>query len=281
MEERSKCLQIEVEGELPTILREATTEVVNFDNHKENSLPRPPRFISRFHHSHASTSDLNGLEASSSSASKTMEAHQNEDLKETKPGMTINHQRKTSLPMPTSPIDHMIADPTSSSSDNNKNGGSTGKSIKISSKTHVQPNKPILGKQQFQLTTFDLPYLAFYYNQKFLLYKFENLLDLEEPTFQNNVVEKLKDGLGSVLEDFYQLAGKLAKEEEGVFRVEYDADDEEINGVEFSVADAADVSVDDLTAEDGTAQFKELVPYNGILNLEGLRRPLLAVQVII
>ena len=153
--------------------------------------------------------------------------------------------------------------------------------IKISSKTHVQPNKPILGKKQFQLTTFDLPYLAFYYNQKFLLYKFENLLDLEELTFQNNVVEKLKDGLGSVLEDFYQLAGKLAKDEEGVFRVEYDADDEESNGVEFSVADAADVSVDDLTAEDGTAQFKELVPYNGILNLEGLRRPLLAVQVII
>ncbi|KAH0940175.1 hypothetical protein HID58_007636 [Brassica napus] len=120
MEERSKCLQIEVEGELPAILTEATTEVVNFDNHKENSLPRPPRFISRFHPSHASTSDLNGLEASSLSASKTMEAH-NEDLKETKPGMTINHQRKTSLPMPTSPIDHMIADPTSSSSDNNKN----------------------------------------------------------------------------------------------------------------------------------------------------------------
>ncbi|CDY44267.1 BnaC02g41500D [Brassica napus] len=125
MEERSKCLQIEVEGELPAMLREATTEVVNFDNHKENSIPRP-RFISRFHPSHASTSDLNGLEASSSSASKTMEAHHNED-----PGMTINHQRKTSLPMPTSLIDHMIADPTSSSSDNNKNGGSTGKSVKF------------------------------------------------------------------------------------------------------------------------------------------------------
>lgn len=55
-----------------------------------------------------------------------MEAHHNED-----PGMTINHQRKTSLPMPTSLIDHMIADPTSSSSDNNKNGGSTGKSVKF------------------------------------------------------------------------------------------------------------------------------------------------------
>ncbi|CAH8272040.1 unnamed protein product [Arabidopsis lyrata] len=151
--------------------------------------------------------------------------------------------------------------------------------IKIMSKTHVKPTKLVLGKKQFQLTTFDLPYLAFYYNQKFLLYKFQNLLDLEEPTFQNDVVEKLKDGLGLVLEDFYQLAGKLAKDDEGVFRVEYDADDAEINGVEFSVAHAADVTVDDLTAEDGTAKFKELVPYNGILNLEGLNRPLLAVQV--
>ncbi|VVB17423.1 unnamed protein product [Arabis nemorensis] len=151
--------------------------------------------------------------------------------------------------------------------------------IKIISKTHAKPNKPILGKKQYQLTTFDLPYLAFYYNQKFLLYKFKNLLDLEEPTFQNDVVEKLKDGLGLVLEDFYQLAGKLAKDDEGVFRVEYDSDDGEINGVEFSAADAADVSVDDLTADDGTAKFKDLVPYNGILNLEGLKRPLLAVQV--
>uniref|UniRef100_A0A1J3DCQ5 BAHD acyltransferase DCR n=1 Tax=Noccaea caerulescens TaxID=107243 RepID=A0A1J3DCQ5_NOCCA len=151
--------------------------------------------------------------------------------------------------------------------------------IKIMNTTHVKPNKPIIGKKQFQLTTFDLPYLAFYYNQKFLLYKFQNLLDLEEPTFQNNVVEKLKDGLGLVLEDFYQLAGKLAKDDEGVFRVEYDADDEEIIGVEFSVTDATDVSVDDVTAEDGTAKFKEFVPYNGILNLEGLSRPLLAVQV--
>ncbi|EOA20546.1 hypothetical protein CARUB_v10000858mg [Capsella rubella] len=151
--------------------------------------------------------------------------------------------------------------------------------IKIMSKTHVKPTKPVLGKKQFHLTTFDLPYLAFYYNQKFLLYKFENLLDLEETTFQDNVVEKLKDGLGLVLEDFYQLAGKLAKDDEGVFSVEYDADDAETNGVDFSVAHAADVTVDDLTAEDGTAKFKELVPYNGILNLEGLSRPLLAVQV--
>ncbi|CAN8252143.1 unnamed protein product [Cochlearia groenlandica] len=150
--------------------------------------------------------------------------------------------------------------------------------IKIMSKTQVKPNKPILGKKQFNLTTFDLPYLAFYYNQKFLLYKFQNLLDLQEPTFQNDVVEKLKDGLGLVLEDFYQLAGKLAKDEEGVFRVEYD-EDGEINGVEFTVAEADDVSVDDLTAKDGTGKFKELVPYNEILNLEGLSRPLLAVQV--
>ncbi|XP_010550545.1 PREDICTED: BAHD acyltransferase DCR [Tarenaya hassleriana] len=145
--------------------------------------------------------------------------------------------------------------------------------VKIMNTTHVKPKNP-LGKKQCNLTTFDLPYLAFYYNQKLLLYKTESNV-----VFDEDVVEKLKDGLRLVLEDFYQLAGKLAKDDAGVFRVEYDADDGEIDGVEFSVAAADDVSVDDLTGEDGTVTLKELVPYNGILNVEGLRRPLLAVQV--
>ncbi|KAE8682328.1 cytochrome P450 76C1-like [Hibiscus syriacus] len=37
-------------------------------------------------------------------------------------------------------------------------------------------------------------------------------------------VEKLKDGLRVVLEEFYQLGGKLGKDEDGVFRVDYDDD---------------------------------------------------------
>uniref|UniRef100_A0A2P2JHS2 Uncharacterized protein MANES_06G151000 n=2 Tax=Rhizophora mucronata TaxID=61149 RepID=A0A2P2JHS2_RHIMU len=137
--------------------------------------------------------------------------------------------------------------------------------VKIIGKANVKPKKK-LGRRECQLVTFDLPYLAFFYNQKLLLYKGNGFEDM---------VEKLKDGLGLVLEDFYQLAGKLGKDEDGVFMVEYD---DEMDGVEVLEAIAEGISVDDLTVEDGTTTMRELLPYNGILNLEGLHRPLLAVQ---
>ncbi|GMP24545.1 hypothetical protein CsSME_00001772 [Camellia sinensis var. sinensis] len=143
--------------------------------------------------------------------------------------------------------------------------------LKIVSKTHVKPNKT-LGRRECQLVTFDLPYIGFYYNQKLLMYKGCGS-DFED------MVERLKDGLGVVLEDFYQLAGKLVKDEDGVFRVEYDDD---MDGVEVVVAAAEEIHVADLMVDDstsvGSSKLKELLPYNGILNLEGLHRPLLAVQ---
>ncbi|XP_031281139.1 BAHD acyltransferase DCR-like [Pistacia vera] len=138
--------------------------------------------------------------------------------------------------------------------------------VKVTGKTHVKPGK-IIGRRECQLITFDLPYLAFYYNQKLLLYKGNEEFDA--------MVEKLKDGLKVVLEEFYQLAGKLGKDEEGVFRVEYD---DEMEGVEVSEAVAEEIGVDDLTVEEGTNSLKDLIPYNNILNLEGLHRPLLAIQ---
>ncbi|CAA0831000.1 BAHD acyltransferase DCR, partial [Striga hermonthica] len=139
--------------------------------------------------------------------------------------------------------------------------------VKILDKANVKPKKPI-GRQECQLVTFDLPYLAFFYNQKLLVYK--NCEDFEA------VVEKLKDGLALVLEEFYQLAGKLDKDEDGVFKVVYD--DGDAVGVEVVTAAAEEIAVAELTAEEGTSKFKELLPYNGVLNLEGLQRPLLAVQ---
>ncbi|XP_047322115.1 BAHD acyltransferase DCR-like [Impatiens glandulifera] len=139
--------------------------------------------------------------------------------------------------------------------------------IKTLSKSQVKPEKTI-GRKEFQLVTFDLPYIAFFYNQKLLIYKgYEGKFD--------EVVAKLKDSLGVVLEDFYQLAGKLGKDEEGVFRVEYD---DNMDGAEVVVADAEEILVSELLGEDAASKLKELVPYNGILNLEGLYRPLLAVQ---
>ncbi|KAE8678288.1 BAHD acyltransferase DCR [Hibiscus syriacus] len=137
--------------------------------------------------------------------------------------------------------------------------------VKITGKTHVKPGN-IIGRKQCQLITFDLPYLAFYYNQKLLFYKCEGF---EEK------VEKLKDGLRVVLEEFYQLAGKLGKDEEGVFRVEHDDD---MDGVEVLEAAAEGIAVDELEADEGTSSLRDLIPYNGVLNLEGLHRPLLSVQ---
>lgn len=150
------------------------------------------------------------------------------------------------------------------------NGEKKSESVNILSKTNVKPKKTI-GRKECQLVTFDLPYLAFYYNQKLLIYKGG------EKTF-DEVVEKLKDGLALALEEFYQLAGKLDKDEDGVFKVVYD---DEMDGVEVVAAASEEVEVADLTAEEGTSKFKELLPYNGVLNLEGMQRPLLAVQVIL
>ncbi|OMO71803.1 Transferase [Corchorus olitorius] len=138
--------------------------------------------------------------------------------------------------------------------------------VKITGKSHVKPSK-VIGRKECQLVTFDLPYLAFYYNQKLLFYKGG---DFEEK------VEKLKDGLRVVLEEFYQMAGKLGKDEEGVFRVDYDDD---MDGVEVLEATAEGISVEELAADEGTTSLKDLIPFNNILNLEGLHRPLLSVQV--
>ncbi|XAR53636.1 Shikimate O-hydroxycinnamoyltransferase [Bertholletia excelsa] len=140
--------------------------------------------------------------------------------------------------------------------------------VKILNKSHVKPKKPV-GRRECQLVTFDLPYIAFYYNQKLLIYK-GGQAEFED------IVEKLKDGLGVVLEEFHQLAGKLGQDEDGVFKVEYDDD---MDGVEVVAAVAEGISTADLVVEEGTGKLKELVPYNGILNLEGLHRPLLAVQI--
>ena len=143
--------------------------------------------------------------------------------------------------------------------------------LKVTNKSHVQPEEKI-GRKEYQLVTFDLPYLAFYYNQKLLFYKGEDF---------EGMVQKLKVGLGVVLKEFHQLAGKLGKDEEGVFRVEYDDDMLGVEVVEAVVVDDNEIGVDDLTvAEISNTNLKELIPYSGILNLEGMHRPLLAVQVI-
>jgi BAHD acyltransferase len=141
--------------------------------------------------------------------------------------------------------------------------------VTLGGKTHVKPSKKLGKKEHCQLVTFDLPYLAFYYNQKLLFYKGDDY---------DGMVKKLKEGLAVVLVEFYQLAGRLGKDEEGVFRVEYDDD---VEGVEVVEAVAEEISIADLEVEEGTSSLKELIPYSLVLNLEGIHRPLLALQVII
>ncbi|CAM8930481.1 unnamed protein product [Rhodiola kirilowii] len=138
--------------------------------------------------------------------------------------------------------------------------------------TFVKPAKRLIGKRECQLITFDLPYLAFFYNQKLMLYQGSDNF--------NDTVGKMKDGLATVLEEFYQLAGKLGKDDEGIFRVEFDEDEKDAcRGVEVLEAVADEIGVNDVLVEEGSGGImKDLLPYNGVLNLEGLHKPLLAIQ---
>ncbi|KAM1029536.1 hypothetical protein ACFX13_042749 [Malus domestica] len=71
---------------------------------------------------------------------------------------------------------------------------------------------------------------------------------------------------------------KLGKEEEGVFRVEYG---DEMEGVEVAEAAAEEIGIADLAVEEGTRALKDFIPYNGVLNLEGVHRPLLACSILL
>ncbi|CAN1158729.1 BAHD acyltransferase DCR, partial [Linum perenne] len=149
--------------------------------------------------------------------------------------------------------------------------------VKITSKTHVKPASKTIGRKECQLTTFDLLHLAFYYNQKILIYDESNGSD---GSFDfADVAGKIKESLGVVLDEFYQLAGKIGKDVEGVFRVEYDDGDADVEGVEVAEAVAEGICVADLTAEEKShVLMKKLLPFNWVLNIDGTHRPLLAVQ---
>lgn len=153
-------------------------------------------------------------------------------------------------------------------SENGMNGGEdkAGVAVKVTGKSRVLPTSKQLDQKECPLVTFDLPYITFYYNQKLLVYKGG---EYEER------VEKLKAGLAAALEHFYPLAGKLGKDEEGVLRVECDG--EGVLGAEVLEAVAESVEVAELADGDAPSFLQELVPYSGVMNLEGLHRPLLAV----
>ena len=122
------------------------------------------------------------------------------------------------------------------------------------------------GTSRCVLATFDLPYITFYYNQKLLLYR--TAVDFPE------AVARLTAALSDALRVFYPLAGRIRQDADGALTVEGD------EGAEVLEAEAEGVAVDELAGGDcGERVMQQLVPYTGVMNLEGLRRPLLAVQV--
>ncbi|KAL6859156.1 hypothetical protein ACP4OV_018158 [Aristida adscensionis] len=125
-------------------------------------------------------------------------------------------------------------------------------------------------KNRCALATFDLPYITFYYNQKLLLYRAPAAFDFPD------AAARVTAALADALRVFYPLAGRIRQDADGALAVEGD------EGAEVVEAEAEGVAVDDLAAgdcgEDAERVMQQLVPYTGVMNLEGLRRPLLAVQ---
>jgi BAHD acyltransferase len=136
-----------------------------------------------------------------------------------------------------------------------ENGG-TEQAVTVTATRTVAPSK-----NQCTLATFDLPYITFYYNQKLLLYR--------TPDSFPDAVARMTAALADALRVFYPLAGRIRQDaHDGALYVEGD------EGAEVVEAEAQGVSV-----EDAEGVMQDLVPYTGVMNLEGLRRPLLAVQV--
>ncbi|KAG2580757.1 BAHD acyltransferase DCR-like [Panicum virgatum] len=146
-----------------------------------------------------------------------------------------------------------------------ENGSSSSKeqvaAVSVTGRRTVAP-----GKSRCVLATFDLPYITFYYNQKLLLYRTVDFPD---------AAARITAALSDALRVFYPLAGRIRQDADGALAVEGD------EGAEVLEAEAEGVAVDELAGSGGDCGervMQQLVPYTGVMNLEGLRRPLLAVQ---
>ena len=144
-----------------------------------------------------------------------------------------------------------------------ENGSSSKEQVAAVSVTGRRTVAP--GKSRCVLATFDLPYITFYYNQKLLLYRTVDFPD---------AAARITAALSDALRVFYPLAGRIRQDADGALALEGD------EGAEVLEAEAEGVAVDELAGGDcGERVMQQLVPYTGVMNLEGLRRPLLAVQV--
>ncbi|WVZ91629.1 hypothetical protein U9M48_037775 [Paspalum notatum var. saurae] len=143
-------------------------------------------------------------------------------------------------------------------------GGAASTAVTVTGSRTVAPSK-----NRCALATFDLPYITFYYNQKLLLYRAAG------PDFPfPDAVARMTAALADALRVFSPLAGRIRQDPaDGALAIEGD------EGAEVMEAEAEGVAVDDLVGAGGDDEvMQSLVPYTGVMNLEGLRRPLLAVQ---
>lgn len=138
--------------------------------------------------------------------------------------------------------------------------------ITVLKKSCVCPVQPS-DQKYCDLTTFDLPYVTFHYNQKILLYP-------SPSQGFASMVESLKKGLSEALVHFYPLAGRLCLDEEGILKV--DCNDAGVDFIEAS----SDAVLDDLKDSDSSADLMlGLIPYVHTLNSDGFFLPMVGVQV--
>ncbi|VVB05166.1 unnamed protein product [Arabis nemorensis] len=147
--------------------------------------------------------------------------------------------------------------------------------VKVISSSIVQPtNIDQSGRAKIHLTPSDLHLLYLDYPQRGLLFP--------KPDPETRFISRLKTSLSTALEIYYPFAGRLVKVnnlEDNTVSFYIDFDD--ALGARFVHAVAESVSVRDLLQPDGSVPdfFRCFFPSNSVKNIDGVSKPLLALQV--
>lgn len=149
----------------------------------------------------------------------------------------------------------------------NQEKASNATMIVVEQKCCVYPARPS-DQKYCDLTTFDLSFVTFHYNQKIILYP-------SPAQGFASAVESLKKSLSEALVHFYPLAGRLCLDDDGILKVHCDN-----AGVDFIEASSDVVGVATLMDCDSSSEvMQQLVPYVDNLNVDGFFLPLVGVQV--
>lgn len=149
--------------------------------------------------------------------------------------------------------------------------------IRFISKSTIRPASPDDSTRRIEFTPFDLSLLGVDYIQKGIL--FLKPTPSQEKELQGSVIDHLKTSFSRTLDIFYPLAGRLVM-------IENDDDTTSFflhcnnHGAQFVHAAADDVTVADILEPLYVPHIvNSFFLMNGVLNCEGISKPLLAVQV--